>query len=72
MNTTKTVNALGESALTGWRGRVGGAVARPIARRTRFSEQQVRAWIGIALLAYLLYRFLRPTIAALRSTDRPR
>lgn len=69
MNATKAVNALGESALTGWRGKVGGAVARPIARRTRFSEQQVRAWIGIALLAYVLYRVLRPAIAALRSAD---
>lgn len=69
MDIEDAVTTLGESALTGWRGSVGGAVARPIARRTRYSEQQVRAWIGIALLAYMLYRFLRPTIAALRSTD---
>jgi len=29
----------------------------------------VRAWIGLALLAYLLYRLLRPTIRAVRTAD---
>jgi hypothetical protein len=69
VNGSKAVTTVGESALTGWRGKVGGAVARPIAERTRFSEQQVRAWIGLALLAYLLYRLLRPTIRAVRTAD---
>lgn len=69
MNTNKAVQTLGESALTGWRGKVATSVSRPVARRTRFSEEQIRAWIGIAVLAYVLYRFLRPTIRALRSGD---
>lgn len=69
MDASKAVRTLGESALSGWRGKVGGAAARPIAKRTRFSEEQVRAWIGLAVLAYLLYRLLRPTIEALRSND---
>ena len=67
MNTEKAVTTLGESALTGWRGRVGGAVARPIGCAT-----QRAAGPGVdrvALLVYVLYRFLRPTITALRSTD---
>ena len=62
------VTALGESALTGWRGAVGKAVARPIAKRTRFSEQDIRVAIGLAIIAYALYRILGPSIRALRSS----
>ena len=62
-----TVTALGESTLTGWRGAVGKAVARPVAKRTRFTEEQVRVTLGLLLLAYGLYRVLRPPIRALRS-----
>jgi copper oxidase (laccase) domain-containing protein len=61
------VTALGESALTGWRGTVGKAVARPIAKRTRFSEEDIRVAIGLLIIAYTLYRILRPSIRALRS-----
>ena len=62
------VTALGESALTGWRGAVGKAVARPIAKRTRFSEEEIRVAIGLLIIAYALYRILRPSIRALRSS----
>lgn len=61
-----TVTALGESTLTGWRGAVGTAVAKPVAKRTRFTEEQVRVAIGLLLLAYGLYRVLWPPIRALR------
>jgi hypothetical protein len=71
MTTTRNgrvVTALGESALTGWQGKVGKAVAGPVARRTRWSEEQIRAAIGLLILAYGLYRVLRPTIRAIRGT----
>ncbi len=64
-NTQRAVTALGESALTGWRGSASKAVARPIARRTRFTEEQIRIAIGLILLAYGLYRALWPPIRAL-------
>lgn len=60
---------VGEAALTGWRGRIGHAVAKPVARRTRFSVEQVEAAIGFALLAYATYRLARPLIAAARSPE---
>jgi len=62
-----TAIAVGEAALTGWRGTVGRALAKPVARRTRFSVQQVEAAIGLAMLAYATYRMARPLIAAARS-----
>jgi hypothetical protein len=61
------VTALGESALTGLPGRVGGAVAKPVSQRTRWSEQQIRTAIGLALFAWALYRVLRPAVRAIRS-----
>jgi hypothetical protein len=61
------VTALGESALTGLPGKVGGAVAKPVSERTRWTEQQIRTAIGLALLAWALYRLLRPAIGAIRS-----
>lgn len=60
---------VGEAALTGWRGRLGHAVAKPVARRTRFSVEQVEAAIGFAMLAYAMYRLARPLIAAARSPE---
>jgi hypothetical protein len=59
--------AVGEAALTGWRGSVGRAIAKPVASRTRFTVQQVEAAIGLAMLAYATYRMARPLIAAARS-----
>jgi hypothetical protein len=65
--TERTLTALGESALTGWRGAAGKAVARPVASRTRFSQEQIEAAIGLLILAYGLYRVLRPPIRAVRT-----
>ncbi len=60
------VTALGESALTGLPGKVGGAVAKPVSERTRWSERQIRTAIGLALFAWALYRVLRPAVRAIR------
>ena len=65
-NGSSVVTALGESTLTGVRGAVGGAVARPVSRHTRWSEQQIRTAIGLTLLAYALYRVLWPAVRAVR------
>ncbi len=67
MTTESTTMQLGESALTGWRGSLGRAVAKPIARRTRFSEEQVRAAIGLTLVAYAVYRLARPLVRTARA-----
>ena len=58
--------SVGESQLTGVRGAIGRAVARPIARRTRFSEEQVAAFMGLALLAFAVWRVVRVPVAAAR------
>ena len=60
------VTALGESALSGLPGKVGGAVAKPVSERTRWSEQQIRTAIGLALFAWALYRVLRPAVRVIR------
>ena len=65
--TERALTALGDSALTGWRGTAGRAVAKPIASRTRFTPEQVEAAIGLAIVLYGLYRVLRPAFRAVRS-----
>jgi hypothetical protein len=57
----------GEAALTGWRGAAGRAIAKPIANRTRFTQEQVEAVIGIVLVVYAVYRVIRPMVRAARS-----
>jgi hypothetical protein len=52
------------SALTGWRGAVGRAVARPVAKRTRFTEEQIRAAIGLALIAWAVFQIIRTAVRA--------
>jgi hypothetical protein len=59
---------VGEAALTGWRGNVGRAIAKPIAQRTRFDVRQIEAALGFLLLAYTVYRLGRPLIDAARRT----
>jgi copper oxidase (laccase) domain-containing protein len=59
---------VGEAALTGWRGSVGRAIAKPIARRTRFEIEQIEAVLGFVLLAYTVYRLGRPLLDAARRT----
>ena len=62
--TTERIERFGEAALTGWRGKAGRAIARPVARHSRFSEGQIRAAIGLALIGYAVYRLVRPLIRA--------
>ena len=65
-NGQRVATRLGESALTGVRGAAVRAVARPVAKRTRWTEEQVRMVLGLALLAYALYQVLRPVVRAAR------
>ncbi len=60
------VTTLGESTLTGWRGAVGRAVAKPVSKRTPWTEEQIRTVLGLLILAYGVYRVLRPAIRAMR------
>lgn len=62
----RTATAVGESALTGWRGMLGRAVARPVARRTRFTEEQVRAAIGLVLVAWAVIQLSRTMARGVR------
>ncbi len=57
---------IGDSALTGWRRPVGRALAKPIADHSRFTQEQVEAAIGIAILAWAFYRLARPIVRTLR------
>jgi len=59
--------SLGRSSLTGWRGRVGKALARPVATRTGFTEEQVASVLGLLLLGYVTWRTLRPIVRELRA-----
>jgi hypothetical protein len=44
------IRRLGLLALQGWRQRVAGSVAPPVARRTPLAEDDVRAFVGLVLL----------------------
>ena len=63
---SNTMVNIGDAALTGWRGAAGRAIAKPVAKHSRFTQAQVEAFIGLALLAYAAYRMARPLIAASR------
>jgi hypothetical protein len=45
-----TATKAGQVGLQGWRAKVADGVAPPVAKRTRLSEEQVRAIIGAAFL----------------------
>ena len=67
MSVQTKVLSIGQSTLTGWRGSVGRAVARPIARRTRFSEQQIAGVIGLLLLLWASSSTVRRVARGLRA-----
>jgi copper oxidase (laccase) domain-containing protein len=67
-NTKERMINVGESNLTGWRGAAGRAIAKPVAKHTRFTQRQVEAAIGLALLGYAVYRLGRPMVAAFKRT----
>jgi hypothetical protein len=45
---------------------LGRAVARPVARRTRFTEEQVRAAIGLVLVAWAVIQLSRTMARGVR------
>jgi hypothetical protein len=57
---------IGNASLTGVRGRVAKSVSEPVAKRTRLSREEVQAILGFLLLAYTVYRLVRPLIRATR------
>lgn len=59
---------IGSASLTGMRGRVAKSVAKPIARRTGLTREQVEALIGFLIIAYGIYRVVRPLMRAARHT----
>ena len=61
---------IGETALVGWREKAAAGVASPLAQRTRFDEEQVRAIVGaffFVLALYYVVGTLRRAISATRS-----
>ena len=60
------VKEVGHGALQGWRGKVADSVASPVAKRTPFREDWIRAAIGFAFLA-LAVRYVVRSLAAARS-----
>jgi copper oxidase (laccase) domain-containing protein len=61
------VNEMGKVGLNGWRGRAADVVARPVARRTKFDEDQIKAIIGAVFLAYTVYRLARALYRAAKT-----
>jgi hypothetical protein len=64
--TVERLEHVGGSALTGWRGAAGRAIAKPVSRHSRFSQQQVESAIGLALLLYAVYTLARTLVRAVR------
>ncbi|HEX6207102.1 MAG TPA: hypothetical protein VF058_01975 [Actinomycetota bacterium] len=64
---TSKMTAVGDASLTGWPRRLGDPIARRVSSRTRFSAEQVRAFLGFALLAFTLYSLFK---RARRATKR--
>jgi hypothetical protein len=59
-----TVTRAGQAGLQGWRRKLADGVAEPVARRSRFDEDQVRGLIGAAFLTLSLIYVVK-SIAAL-------
>lgn len=60
--------AVGDSALRGWRGSAAGIIAKPVAKHSRFTQEQVKAFLGLLVIAYAAYRLAKPIVASLRGT----
>ena len=56
--------AVGNASLNGVRGKVARRVSEPVARRTSLAPEEVSAILGFLLLAYTVYRLVRPMIRA--------
>jgi hypothetical protein len=61
------VTEMGKVGLNGWRGRAAGVVARPLAERSPFDEEEIKAVIGAIFLAYTIYRLIRALYRAART-----
>ena len=61
-----TVMKIGEAGLTGWRGAAARRIAKPVASRTPFTQDQVEAVFGLVLLALAIYWLARPVVSAVR------
>lgn len=61
------VTEMGKVGLGGWRGRAADVVARPIAERSRYDEDQIKAIIGAIFLAYTVYRLARALYRAAKT-----
>lgn len=61
------VTEMGKVGLSGWRGRAADVVARPLADRSKFDEDQIKAIIGAIFLAYTIYRLVRALVRAART-----
>jgi hypothetical protein len=64
---------MGQVGLGGWRGKVAGTVATPLAERSRFDEDEIMAIIGAAFLALSLWqsiKLVRSVLEAGREIER--
>jgi hypothetical protein len=58
---------LGQQALPSWRGAIADRVAPPAAKRTRWSEDQLRAAIGAVFLAASTFYVVSSIVRMIRS-----
>jgi hypothetical protein len=60
------LRALGEANLKGWRGRLARPVGSAVASRTRFSDADVRAVVGLGFFLLSIYLLASTVRRALR------
>ena len=58
---------IGQAALRTWRGAIADRVAPPAAKRTRLSEDQVRAAIGAAFFAVATFYVVTSIVRMIRT-----
>ena len=63
----KTID-MGQAALPTWRGAIADRLAPPAAKRTKLSEDQVRAAIGAAFFAVATFYVVSSVVRMIRTT----
>ena len=58
---------MGQAALASWRGAVANRIAPPAAKRTRLSEDQVRAAVGAAFFALATFYVVSTLVRLIRT-----
>ena len=58
---------LGEAALASWRGKVADAVATPASKRTKWSEDEVRAAVGAAFFALATFYVVSTAVRMIKA-----